>query len=243
MSMYVDTNNRLYHLFDQHLALKCPTCQVLSHISPVSVPQYNQLVRFKPKSVGLVYRCDACNSPIFLKFTVKSYGSNRVELSPTYTEIERAMEKFDFTYLPEDCEILFKEALRCYSNSSFNAFASMCRRTAQSAFHDLGENGRLRIFDQFAEVQDMAEIDDGTFAALKKVIFDDDSDMPPNMPILTASEAGILLESMKDMLYQSYVRKGKLQQAMMMRKYFVDEEGAGGAPKVTAITPEIRDNT
>jgi hypothetical protein len=35
-----------------------------------------------------------------------------------------------------------------------------------------------------------------------------------------AYEAGVLLEVMKDMLYQAYVRLGKLQQAMMVRRFF-----------------------
>jgi len=30
---------------------------------------------------------------------------------------------------------------------------------------------------------------------------------------------------MKDLLYEAYVRKGRLQQAMMVRRYFTDETG------------------
>jgi hypothetical protein len=33
----------------------------------------------------------------------------------------------------------------------------------------------------------------------------------------------VLLEVMKDLLYQMYVRKGRLQQAMMVRRFFSDE--------------------
>jgi hypothetical protein len=40
---------------------------------------------------------------------------------------------------------------------------------------------------------------------------------------------------MKDLLYQSYVRKGRLQQAMMVRRYFVEEDPG----KVTSITAAI----
>ena len=36
-------------------------------------------------------------------------------------------------------------------------------------------------------------------------------------------EAGVLLELLKDLLYQAYVRKGKLQQAMMVRRFFAEE--------------------
>jgi len=34
---------------------------------------------------------------------------------------------------------------------------------------------------------------------------------------------GKLLEFLKDILYQAYVRRGKLQQATMVRRFFVDE--------------------
>jgi hypothetical protein len=43
------------------------------------------------------------------------------------------------------------------------------------------------------------------------------------MPELGAFESGVLLELVKDMLYQAYVRKGKLQQAMMVRRFFAEE--------------------
>jgi hypothetical protein len=33
----------------------------------------------------------------------------------------------------------------------------------------------------------------------------------------------MLVEVVKDLLYQVYVRKGRLQQAMMMRRFFADE--------------------
>jgi hypothetical protein len=43
------------------------------------------------------------------------------------------------------------------------------------------------------------------------------------MPLLDSYEAGIALEVVKDLLYEAYVRKGKLQQAMMVRRFFLDE--------------------
>jgi hypothetical protein len=42
--------------------------------------------------------------------------------------------------------------------------------------------------------------------------------------------AGVLLEVTKDLLYQVYVRKGRLQQAMMMRRFFADESIRNLAP-------------
>jgi hypothetical protein len=69
----------------------------------------------------------------------------------------------------------------------------------------------------------MAEIDNDTFGVVKKVLFSSDADPSPQWPELGASEAGVLLELAKDMLYEEYVRKGKLQQAMMVRRFFAEE--------------------
>jgi hypothetical protein len=236
MSVYVDANSRLHHDQERSLALNCPHCQVYSHITAVSVPQYSELVSARPSHVGVVYRCDSCNAPIFLRFAVKMYAANRVELANNFVELERAREKFNFTYLPEDCEKIFREALACYSSGHFNAFASMCRRTTQSVVHDLGENGRMRIFNQLAEAREMAEIDAETFGIVKKILFGTDADAWPTFPEIGAYEAGVLLELVKDLLYQAYVRKGKLQQAMMVRRFFAEET----LDKITPIGRAIR---
>jgi hypothetical protein len=223
MSVYIDANSRLHHDQEHSLALNCPHCQVFSHISPVSIPQFPELIAARPSHVGLVYRCDACSAPIFLRFAVKMYGASRVELANTFVELERAREKFSFTYLPDDSEKLFREALACYSGGHFNAFASLCRRTMQTMIRDQGENGRMRIFNQLAEARELAEIDAETFGTLKKVLFGSDADAWPSMPEIGDYEAGVLLELMKDVLYEIYVRKGKLQQSMMVRRFFSEE--------------------
>jgi hypothetical protein len=231
MPIYIDSSGNLHHDQAANFALACPHCQVVAHLTAVSVPQFSQLVAFKPGHVGIVYRCDSCNAPVFLKYPVKMYTGNRIELGTNFQELERARERFNFTHLPEEAEALFREAFTCYSAGCFNAFASMCRRTAQAAFADLGENGKLRMFDELTDVRDMAELDPDVFNLVRKVLFGTDSEPRPNMRLLDATSAGVLLEVIKDLLYQSYVRKGRLQQAMMVRRYFADEAEA----KVTAI--------
>src|SRR5512139_4311837 len=193
MSVYVDSSSRLHHDQERSLALICPHCQVYTHITAVSVPQFSELVSSRPNHVGIVYRCDSCSAPIFLRFAVKMYAANRVELANNFVELERAKEKFNFTYLPEASEKLFREALGCYSSGHFNAFASMCRRTAQAVIHDLGENGRMRIFNQLADAREMAEIDVDTFNTVKKVLFGTDADAWPSLPEIGAYESGVLL--------------------------------------------------
>jgi hypothetical protein len=234
VAVYIDSSDRLLHDQAQSLALTCPHCLVLAHITPMAVPPYAQLTAHRPRQVGIVYRCDACNSPIFLRFNVRDYGAHRVELSAQFTEIERPREKFTFTYLPESIETLFREALLCYSHGAFNAFTSMCRRTMQTAFELLGESGRLRLFDQLNELREMAQIDAASFALIKRVIFGSDSDPGGSLPALEDDQAGLLLEVMKDLLYQAYVRKGRLQQAMVVRRFFSDQAERDGTSMAAA---------
>jgi hypothetical protein len=230
MPIYIDASGALHHDQAANFALACPHCQVVAHLTPVSVPSYAQLTAFKPSHAGIVYRCDSCNEPIFLKFPVKMYVGSRVELGSNFQELERAREPFPFTHLPEEAETLFREALACFSGGSYNAFGSMCRRTAQAAFADLGENGRLRMFDQLNDLRDMAELDQEVFNLVRKVLFGNDAEPRPNMPPIDVTAAGVLLEVTKDLLYQTYVRKGRLQQALTVRRYFADEHLANVTP-------------
>ena len=55
MSVYVDSSSRLHHDQERSLALSCPHCQVCSHITAVSIPQYSELVASRPNHVGIVY--------------------------------------------------------------------------------------------------------------------------------------------------------------------------------------------
>ena len=223
MSVHIDLASRLQHDQADNLVVTCPHCQVVAHITPTAVPRFEDLSAHKPKQVGVVYLCDNCHAPIFLRFTVRSYGTGRIELSPQFSEIERAREKFTYTYLPEEIELLFKEALLCFSSGAYNAFASMCRRTAHAVYGDLGESGKMRLFDELNNVRELAGIAPDVFGKLRGILFGAETDPRPNMPLLDSYEAGIALEVVKDLLYEAYVRKGKLQQAMMVRRFFLDE--------------------
>ncbi len=223
MSVHIDLASRLNHDQAKSLAVTCPHCQVMSHITPVAVPRFEDLAVHKPKQVGIVYLCDNCHAPIFLRFTVRSYHAARIELAPQFIEVERAREKFTYTYLPEEIEVLFREALLCFSSGAYNAFASMCRRTAQAMFADLGEAGKIRLFDELNNVRELANIATDAFNKLRTILFGTETDPRPNMPMLDSYEAGIALEVIKDLLYEAYVRKGKLQQALMVRRFFQEE--------------------
>ncbi len=63
------------------------------------------------------------------------------------------------------------------------------------------------------------DLDDDSFATLRAVLFGSDSDPWPNQPHLDSEQAGILLEVMRDLLYQTFVRKARLVQAMTFRRF------------------------
>jgi len=220
MNMILLPDNNPQHIFDHHYSLNCPHCSAYSGITAISIPRFEFLVRFKPEKVGIVYRCDSCNHPIFLEFWVNRYDTlpGKIMLSEKFKEIEKPTETFDFSYLEERIANDFREALTCYTNLCLNAFAAMCRRTVQSVCNDLGADGKDRVLNQLKDLKDMAKIDDETFTVLKQIIIDGHDGAHPHLPSLNKDRASILLELIKDVLYQLYVRKGKLQKVIQLRK-------------------------
>ncbi|HZD54004.1 MAG TPA: hypothetical protein VE175_13225 [Woeseiaceae bacterium] len=224
MPITIERDRRAYDRNGDELGLECPYCGVYSHMTPQSMPDVDAVLRHRPKHVGLVYQCDACRAPVFLRFAVKEFEQDRIELFQNFLELERPKERFPFSYLPDATELLFREALSCYSHNSFNAFASMCHRAAESAYATLGEGGKLRAFDEVLAAQEIAEIDDDTFSPIKQILFE--TEREEELPLLNRAQAGVLLEVMKDMLYQCFVRRGKLTRAIKVRRFFV--QGANG---------------
>jgi hypothetical protein len=225
MGSYIESSG-LQHERGATLALNCPHCDVLAHITPIAVPTLAELLSHRPKSVGCVFRCDACQSSIFLRFPIKSFGPQRIELSSQFQEVERRDERFSFAHLPEDVELCFREALGCYTAGLKQAFTTMCRHTMLAAQARMTETGKLWLLDQLDDARKLADLDEGTYAALRKIVAVGGVG-EPQLPILDELQCGALLEIMKDLLYQAFVRKGRLQQAMSMRRFFADESTQG----------------
>ena len=190
MSMVLQSNNDPINIIDRHFRVKCPHCATLSGLSAISLPQYDLLRRYQPKSVGVAYQCDACKQTVFLRFAV-SYDWNRniVEILDEYTEIERPKETYEYSYLPDTVSEDFLEALTCYSNSCFNAFAAMSRRTIQSASAELGAEGKDKVLNQIEDLKTMAEIDEETFKLLKAIVLAGHDGAHPHLPALSPERA------------------------------------------------------
>jgi hypothetical protein len=225
--IHIDAHDE-FRIDYQGIALTCPHCQAVTHLTPVGVPRFAEVSRRRPKDIGVVFLCDSCAEPVFLRFAVRAFSAERIELSGNYEEIERAPEIFPLTYLPEEAQGLFKEALGCYTAGCYNGFGAMCRRTAQSLFRELGEGGKLGLFDTLQEIRELAGLEEDTFASLRAVLFGSDSDPWPHQPNLNAARAGVLLEVMRDLLYQTFVRRARLRQAMTFRRFIAPASAESG---------------
>ena len=221
MSISLDKDQGLVIASGEQIGLECPHCNVYANMTPQSTPDVDSLLVSQPTQVGLVFQCDSCKSPVFLRFTARAYSTAGVELGPNFVELERPKERFSFSYLPKVTEVLFREALACYSGNNFNAFASMCRRSAFSAFDELGEGGKLQAFDEVMVARDIAGIEDEVFDPIRNILFEAEDEN--DLPLINRTQAGILLELMKDMFYQCFVRRGKLTRAIKVRRFFVEE--------------------
>lgn len=206
-------------------------------MSVTGPPDFDELRRHQPAMAGVVLRCDACAIPVFLRYRIKSYRDDRIQFHPAAQEVERPPENFSFNYLPPNVAAPFRDALGCYSNGLLMPFALMCHLTARAAFKELGEDGQLRCFDHVVAVQELAEIDDATFEVVRRVIFDGAGRDDERLPGLDRIRAAVLLETMKDMLYQAYVRGGKLRSALRLRQYFAAqaEDDDADSPVVRAV--------
>ena len=215
VSLYVKNDNSFEQA--ETVTRECPHCGASAQLIPISTPSYAALMQSRPRHAGICFRCAACNEPRFARVAVRSFGPDQIELSSNIVDIERPKERFQFGYLPANVERLLREALDCYTADLFMAFSVMCRRTIQAARADI--HGRLQVQDLFRDAVALAEVDARTAAVLETLLFG--ADEPELAP--AAEEAAALIEIIKDVLYQRYVRDAKLKAAVRMRRYFAGE--------------------
>ena len=163
-------------------------------------------------------------------------GPARKPQSPNFVEFPREPETasqpaghFNPGYLPDSVAAPWREATACYGHGLLTAFAAMCRVTADAVFADLGERGRLRCYDELEAARELGDIDEASFSAIREVLLDNDPAYSQASLQLDAMQAAVLLEVTKDMLYQVYVRGGKLRSALWMRRHFAAEKSPAAA--------------
>lgn len=188
----------------------------------MAAPGFKILQAKKPGQVGMVFQCDACHSPVFLKFRPRQYQRDKIIFHSAAHEVERPAEKFNFNYLPEQVAHTFREALGCYRYGLLQAFAAMSRLTADAVIDDLGDNAKMTIFDQLEEIREIADLDDVVFTTVRQIVLASADNRSP-LPVVGRGEAAVLLETIKDLLYQAYIREARLRRALEVRRFFADQ--------------------
>jgi hypothetical protein len=201
--------------------MECPHCGAIGPMTVTAYPSFARLKAERPAQVGIVLQCSGCKAPVFLRYRTRAWRDDRVELHPLPQPVEQPPERFSLSYLPPAVAARFREALACFSSGLWQAFAAMCRQTARAVFEDVGDAGRLRVYDLVAEVQELGDIDEATFNAVRRIIFDPDASKQE--PEFDRRQAAVLLETMKDLLTQTYVRRAKLRQALKVRRFFANQ--------------------
>lgn len=159
----------------------------------------------------------SCNGPVFLRHKVISL-SNPITLSDQFEHVAGSLEPFEMQYLAGAVLEDFREALTCYANSCWNAFASMCRRCIQSVSESMGAAGTTKVQSQLQELKAMGVTDDETFEQLHAIMLTGHDGAHPHLPSLSPARAEVLLQLMKDVLYQLFVRPAKIREASELRK-------------------------
>jgi hypothetical protein len=224
VAIYVNKNNGFE--LTEPLTRECPHCGKHAQLLPVAQPSFDLLVQTRPKHAGLVFRCAACNEPRFLRAAVRMIGSEHIELAPNPAEVERVRERFQYGYLPDTIEQLLREGLDTYSFGAHNAFATMARRATRAALRTMDTTAKQRWHDSLIEMLQACEVDAVTAGSVETVLFADEDELP----MITPDEAAVLVEALKDLFYQSYVRTAKVRAAMKMRRFFAGETTGGVTP-------------
>lgn len=224
--MEIRSDDSLQHLLDHPPTARCPICGTLTSLFIVSMPRNGLVKKYQLKRVGLVFRCGSCNGPVFSEHVIFRFntGTNIFEINNELGLINRSLEPFEMNYLPSAVTEDFKEALICYANNCWNAFAAMCRRSIQSACESLGAAGKDKVQNQINELRDMGVADEETFDQLKEIMISGHDGAHPHLPALTAERAAVLMQLMKDVFYQLFVRPAKIKEASELRKKAIAEK-------------------
>jgi len=195
---------------------RCPHCSVDKPNLPQQWQTSTANHSGRNERTWKVYRCLNCGGLI-----LASSPKNTLQINAIYPE--RSMETFEFDYLEGDVLEDFTEALKCFSYGCYNAFASMCRRTIQTAAENLKVKGKDKVKKQILELKDLLNIDDETFEVLNQIIITGHDGAHPHLPKLNPERAAVLLELMKDVLYQLFIRKKKIEESVLLRQKSIKE--------------------
>jgi hypothetical protein len=223
MAIYVKNNNDFEQ--SEPIVRECPHCGVHAPMVPIATPDFAELTQSRPQHAGVAFRCGACNEQRFARAAIRSFADDRIILSANLVEVERGKEHFQYNYLPKNTGRLLREAFGCYAADLWLAFAILCRRTMATAIRAELANTQPRFEQLFDDAAQLAEIGANTRTTLHAVLFGTAPE-----PEIDADQAAVLIEIVKDMFQQRFVRTAKLRRAIAMRRFFAAESNPNVMP-------------
>lgn len=196
---------------------RCPHCSV-AHPNLIKL-HLVETTDFKNENHRrwALYQCNTCGGLVI------AYSFAQRDIVEEYFPSSVA-EIFEYEYLSEEVADDFKEALKCYSNHCYNAFAAMCRRTVQTAANALGVKGKDKVKKQISELKNLAGIDDDTYEILEQIIISGHDGAHPHLPKLNLDRALLLLILMKDVLNELFVRKARILESIKLRDDEIEQK-------------------
>jgi len=131
--------------------------------------------------------------------------------------------EISLNYLPATVAVYFSDAIGCYRQGLLQAFAAMCRLTTQAVCDDLGDGTKLKLYDQVEEIAGLAGINDLAYRNIRNILFDTDNESLLQLNGMDRETAAVLLETMNDILHQSYIRRSQLRRKLRMRRLFANQ--------------------
>ena len=65
-NVLIDSTGTMYFGDERETARNCPRCHAFSRMSPQATPTFDELLLQKPRAIGVVLRCHACNARLEL---------------------------------------------------------------------------------------------------------------------------------------------------------------------------------
>jgi len=216
VAIYIKHNND----FEQTkpIVRECPHCGVQAPMLPIATPDFAALSEARPQHTGVAFRCGACNEPRFARTAIRSFDKDQIILSTNLVEVERSQERFQYNYLPKATGRLLREAFGCYAADLTLGFAMLCRQTIAAAIRTESAAREPTFEHLFEDASRLAEIDHDTRETLYSALFRTDVESE-----IDADQAAVLIEIVKDMFQQRFVRTAKLRRAIQMRRFFASE--------------------
>ena len=112
--------------------------------------------------------------------------------------MRRPRPRFETRLLPAELRGLVDEAFACYADGHLQAFALVANRIATISAGLLGPNGKLDLFNTVTAAAESAGVDTPLRRLCRDILFSLD----------------VLLELLRDMLHQAFVRPERLREAL-----------------------------